>query len=288
MNAQQKSAQNDVHAIVTARMIEQLQIGVIPWLEQWDELPQYMNGYPMDYINALLLGSLPYPRKVFFTIKQIRRNKAATKRGEKGFPIVGFRHGKVQPTLYCTSVYHSDQLQGMNDDLLPARRTVRNAVQACEAVISAMPKFPKLIEVTAPTYYSLKSDRISHAARACFANDAQYYSSLFHALAASTGHPSRRNRDTAVHRAPDDPLTFSLEELIVEMVAGYLCNYTAIAPWYLVTHSDCDGWLRKLQTDKSMVITAAFYAQEAINYILNRNPLLNPIQTGVYAPKAVK
>lgn len=284
MNVTQKSTQ-DVHAFVTRRMVDQLDLGSIPWHEHWEEQPQYMNGRQMDYLNVLLLGPLLFPRKVFFTKQQLTRNKISTKRGEKGYTIVGVRHGQVMPTLYCSQVFHVSQLQGMHDDLLPALRIVRNPTTACEAIVSGMPKLPRIIADTHPAYYSLKSDTIIMPEKVRFAHESHYYSSLFYAIAESTAHPSRRNRDTAIHRYADDPLIYSTEQLICEMVTGYLCNYTNIPAWHLSHyHGNPDGWHRKIQTDTTMVVTAAFFAQEAINYILNRNPLLNPIQTGVYVP----
>ncbi|OQP67871.1 zincin-like metallopeptidase domain-containing protein [Niastella populi] len=286
MNVAQKSASQDVHSFVTSRIIEQLTIGIIPWQEEWrSEHPQYMNGYPMDYINVLLLGILPYPRKVFFTAKQMRRNNVSTKRGEKGFTILGIRHSKTRPSLYCTTVYHPINLKAEYDDLLPAEKIVRNPIKACEKIIAGMPKLPRIVPDTSPAYYSLSADTISMPDKERFANEELYYSSLFYVLAQCTGHRSRMNRECAVPRHPDDAKTHTLEDLITEMTAGYLCNYASIAPSFLIRyHSDCDGWLRKIETDKEMVITAAMYAQEAINYILNRNPMLNPIQTGVYTP----
>lgn len=289
MNVAQKNTSQDVHSFVASRMIEQLQLGIIPWMERYSEHPQYINGYPMDYINVLLLGTFGHPRKVFVTSKQLKRNNIAIKRGEKGFTIIGMRHGTCRPALYCTTVYHPVNFNGVYDDLLPAEKIERNPLKACEKIVSGMPKLPRIIPDLAPAYYSLSSDSIKMPEKGRFEREDQYYSSLFYVLAQSTGHPSRMKRPCSSYRSPDDPKSHTLEDLIIEMTTGYLCNHAGISPSFLIKyHSDCDGWLREIKRNKEMVVTGSMYAQEAINYILNRNPMLNPIQTGVYSPKEVK
>jgi len=284
-----QSLLRDVHSIVSNRFIEQLEKGIMPWHIVWNEHPQNITGWPFDHINVWLLAHLPYQRKVFLTEKQIKRYKATVKEGERGHQIVGIRHRKSTPTFHCSHVYNIEQLQGISDTLVPPLRIPANPKQACEELVSQMPKLPFIIWDASPVYYSLKADTILLPDPDCFESEAQYYSSLFYAFAQCTGHQKRRNRDTAINVRRVDPKTYSCEELITEMTTGYLCCHTGIEPWYLKHyHADSSGWLRRLKMDNTIAITAAMYAQEAVNYILNRSPLFNLIQTGVYRPEAVK
>ncbi|OQP64752.1 hypothetical protein A3860_18510 [Niastella vici] len=287
MNTKTKSALPDVHSVVTNQFIEDLEKGIIPWHTWWTEHPVYINGWPVDHINVWLLANLCYPRNVFLNALQMTRFKTRKKeRGEKGHTIVRIRHGNILPTLYCSEVYNIEQLEGLCGDEIPARRVISSPTKKCADLLAEMPKFPKIVWENSPAHYSLKTDTIVMPEEECFENVIQYYSSLFYGLAQSTAHGKRRKRDTAVDRKLTDPKTYSCEELITEMTASYLCSFTGITPWYLTTyHNDAHGWLRKLQTDTTLAITAAMYAQEAVNYILNRSKLANLIQTGVYVPE---
>jgi antirestriction protein ArdC len=286
MSTQPHSALHDVHSIVTTQFIEQLEKGVIPWHVTWNEHPQAMNGYPFDHINVWLLAHLPYSRKVFLTPRQMNRFKIKKKRGEKGHTTIGIRHSTNRPTFYCSEVYNPEQIDGIHDDMLPSRILVRNPLEKCTKLVVQMPKLPRIISQGSTVYYNLKEDVLYLPPPESFETGLHYHSALFYGLAQCSGHAKRRNRDTCIYRNSNDPKTFSLEDLIVEMTATYLCCACGIDPWYVTHfHSDSKGWLRRLQMDTTFVITAAMYAQEAVNYILNRSSLANPIQTGVFTPK---
>ncbi len=285
MSTQPQSALRDVHTIVTLQFIKQLEKGFIPWHVAWKEHPQTINGYPMDHINVWLLAYLPYSRNVFLTPRQMNRFKVKKKRGEKGHTTIGIRHSTNRPTFYCSEVYNAEQIEGMDDDILPLEILVRNPQEKCTKLVVQMPKLPRIISQGSEVYYNLKEDVIYLPPPESFDTGLHYHSALFYGLAHCSGHAKRRNRDTCIHRNSNDPNTFSLEDLVVEMAASYLCSISGIEPWYLTQfHDDSKEWLRRLQTDSSLVITAAMYAQEAVNFILNRSALANPIQTGVFTP----
>jgi antirestriction protein ArdC len=287
MNPQQKSALHDIHSIVTAQFIALLEKDIIPWHISWAEHPQFVNGWPFDHINIWLVAHLNYPRNVFLTGKQIRRLRARVKQGERGHPTVGIRHGTLRPAFYCSEVYNIQQLEGIYNDELPSFLVARDPMKQCASIVSQMPKLPFIVWDESSAYYSVKSDTILLREQEHFDSEEQYYSTLFYVLAQSTGHQTRRNRTTCIHSYQNDPKTYSCEDLIVEMAASYICAYAGIKPWYLKEcHGESKGWIKSLQMDSTIVITAAMYAQESVNYILNRSPLLNPIQTGIYTPRS--
>jgi antirestriction protein ArdC len=286
MSTQTRSELHDVHSIVTLQFIKQLENDLIPWHVAWKEHPQTINGYSMDHINVWLLAHLPYSRKVFLTSRQMNLFKLKKKRGEQGHTTVGIRHSTNRPTFYCSEVYNAEQLDGIHDDLLPPLILVRNPLEKCKKLVVQIPKLPRIISQGSEVYYNLKEDVIYLPSPESFDTGLCYHSALFYALAQCTGHAKRRNRDTCIHRNSNDPKTFSLEDLVVEMTATYLCCACGIDPWYVTKfHNDSKEWLRRLQTDSTLVITAAMYAQEATNFILNRSALANPIQMGVFTPK---
>ena len=62
---------------------------------------------------------------------------------------------------------------------------------------------------------------------------------------------------------------------MAECSAAYLCAEAGISPAVLDNQAAyIQGWLKKLSSDKRMVVTAAAQAQKAADYILNAAPAL--------------
>ena len=65
----------DVYELITNRIIERLEAGIIPWQQPWTEagLPQNLvTGKAYTGINVLLLASMGFARNFFLTFKQIK------------------------------------------------------------------------------------------------------------------------------------------------------------------------------------------------------------------------
>ena len=66
---------------------------------------------------------------------------------------------------------------------------------------------------------------------------------------------------------------YSLEELIAEMGAAFLCAEAGISPAVIENQAAyIQGWLKKIRDDRKLVIHAAAKAQKAVDYILNVTP----------------
>src|SRR5580700_575405 len=88
----------DVFAIITNRIIEQLEKQVIPWRKPWTEGGHPQNLFtkrPYSGINTWLLGSLGYAQNYFLTFKQLKAVGASVKKGEKGMMVVFWK--RLQP-----------------------------------------------------------------------------------------------------------------------------------------------------------------------------------------------
>ncbi|MDA2929985.1 zincin-like metallopeptidase domain-containing protein [Acidobacteria bacterium AH-259-O06] len=104
-----------------------------------------------------------------------------------------------------------------------------------------------------------------------FTGDAEFYSTIFHELTHSTGHPSRLNRLNTEKLAAFGSRDYSQEELVAEMGAAFLCGHCQIENKTIDNSAAyIQGWLRKLRNDKRMVIFAAAQAQKAADFILNQ------------------
>ena len=96
----------------------------------------------------------------------------------------------------------------------------------------------------------------------------EYYSTLFHELAHSTGHKTRLDRkgieSVASYGSPD----YSREELVAEMAAAFLCGACGIAPATLDNSAAyLANWIKVLKADSKAAIIAAAQAQKAADYI---------------------
>ena len=81
----------DVYSIVTDRIIEHLEKGVIPWRQPWTKagLPKNLiSGKHYRGINVLLLASLHYPQNCFLTFKQVKELGGSVKKGEKSQEVI--------------------------------------------------------------------------------------------------------------------------------------------------------------------------------------------------------
>ena len=104
-----------------------------------------------------------------------------------------------------------------------------------------------------------------------YPNRAEFYSTLFHELTHSTGHPSRLNRLKAPAFFGDE--RYSKEELCAELGAAMLCGHCGIDNSEASDNSVAylQNWLAALKNDTTLVVSAAAKAQRAADYILGLN-----------------
>ena len=80
---------SDVYEIVTQKIIEQLEMGIIPWHTPFTggTAINYVTGNPYQGINRMLL---PFGGE-WLTFKQCKENGGLVKKGEKSSMIVFFK-----------------------------------------------------------------------------------------------------------------------------------------------------------------------------------------------------
>ena len=105
-------------------------------------------------------------------------------------------------------------------------------------------------------------------ASAAFGSAEEYYSTLFHELTHSTGHPSRIRREGIEKLNTFGSESYSKEELIAEMGAAMLAGVTGIERKTLANSAAyLKSWIDVLKSDVRMVVFAASQAQKAADYI---------------------
>ena len=103
----------------------------------------------------------------------------------------------------------------------------------------------------------------------------EYYSTLFHEMAHSTGHECRLNRKTLLEANSQGSGVYSKEELVAEITSAFLCAEAGIQNQVFENQAAyISNWASKLKDKPSMIIEASQKAQKAFDYITNNsNPM---------------
>ena len=202
---------NNVYQIVTDRIIEELEKGVVPWHKPWTGVRSgaisHSTGKAYSLLNQMLLGR---PGE-YITWKQVKAEGGNVRKGEKASTVVFWKQQKVKetdtqtseerekliPVLRYFNVFHIDQCEGIEAkyDTRPAE--VFQPIERAEEVQTdyMTREGVKLSYVAGDrACYSPAADRVTLPLQEQFASEAEFYGTMFHELAHSTGHKSRLNR----------------------------------------------------------------------------------------------
>ena len=277
----------DVYQIVTDKVVELLEKGVAPWRKPWTtrnyEPPKnFISGKEYQGINTFLLSCAPYSSPYWLTFKQAHDKGGHVCKGEKGMPVVFWKMyekedktaedgKKVTPILRYYTVFNAEQCEGIGFPEVEQPETFNNnPIEEAEAVQLAMPNRPHVEFGGDMAFYRRSTDTVRIPERSRFEKVEEFYSTLFHELAHSTGHEDRLNRAGIVESHFFGDATYSKEELIAEMTSAFLCAHCHIETTTIENSAAyIQGWIKALKGDKRLAVTAASAAQKAANFILN-------------------
>jgi antirestriction protein ArdC len=282
-----------IHNMVTEKVIHAIEDAIrtgssAPWQKPW-----FQNGVPTNLvskkpyrgINVFLLSMLGYVNSYFLSFKQVQELGGSVKKGEKAIPVIFWKQMLVTedengnkldkpksiPLLRYYNVFNVEQTQGINPKKIPeVQRRKFNPIQDAEKIVANMPNKPEIKHEQAQAYYMPSFDYINMPKHEFFKSDSEYYSTLFHELVHSTGHESRLNRKEVSKTANFGSHDYSVEELVAEMGAVFLCNEIGIETTFDNSVAYLKSWLGKLKDDTTMLITASARAQKAVDYITDR------------------
>jgi antirestriction protein ArdC len=268
----------NVYEIVTEQVIAQLEQGVAPWRKPWSsEMPcNLLSQKPYRGLNVFFLATQGYESKYWLTFNQCAKLGGRIKAGSKSTFVTFWNVGqeKLNPKTNRLSkpfllryyrVFSLCQTEGI--DLPRAvfernKRSAFEAIETAETLAESMPN-PPSFEVSDHAWYSPIQDAIGIPSRGLFANPAEYYSTLFHELAHSTGHQKRLHRENFDKPSHFGSESYSKEELVAEMTSAFLCGLSGIeretvpnSAAYLKT------WIERLKSDAKLLITAASAAAQ--------------------------
>jgi antirestriction protein ArdC len=162
------------------------------------------------------------------------------------------------------TVFNVEQCDGIK---APGSDKVNNPIEECERIVAGMPNSPAMVQ-DARAWYRPANDTVGIPSRQAFGSAEEYYSTLFHELTHSTGHPLRIGREGIEMLNTFGSESYSKEELIAEMGAAMLAGIAGIERRTLANSAAyLQSWIEVLKSDSRMVVFAASQAQKAADYI---------------------
>ena len=274
----------DIYQTVTDRIISALEAGTVPWRMPWlggsAGCVSYASGRPYSLLNHLLLGGVSGE---YVTFEQAKRAGGFVRSGEKSklvvfwkpFETVNEETGEVE-THFCLRYYHVFHLIQC-EGIRPRWETVPAAVlqpdAAAELIIhDYITRSGVRFTATRSNqaFYRPSTDEVVVPELTQYTELSEYYSTAFHELTHSTGHPSRLNRITDT--ASFGSQAYSKEELCAELGAAFLLNRCGLETKGSITNNAAylAGWLKALKNDKRLLVHAAGAAEKAVSFILNK------------------
>jgi len=276
---------NKVYKIVTQKIIDKLNQGIIPWEKPWIGLRNYKTKREYHGINLLLLNLEEHKSSEFVTFKQISDLKESVKKGsradivvffkryekevidENGKNIINDKTGEIKKELRFAlryyNIFNLDQTTIPLPDYSNGKR-----IKRCEDILKDLPNLPTIEEGGNVAAYNPKLDILRIPSKKEFKDREKYYSSIFHELIHSTGHETRLNRKDSKGNGFGDE-KYSKEELVAEIGASFLCATCGIENKTIDNSAAyIQGWLKRLNNDSTLIISASAQAQKAVDYIL--------------------
>lgn len=272
----------NVYEIITDRIIESLTKGVVPWRKPWKtETPKnVVSGKEYRGVNVLLLGSSPLESPWWLTFNQARDLGGTVKKGERGTPVVFWKvydkksEADSDPdrrfVLRYYTVFNVAQCEGVNAP--PAvSRPAFNPIEACERIVSGFEGKPRIDHGGSRAFYNPIEDRIQMPVRESFVSSEEYYSTLFHELAHSTGSHDRLARKSLLKASSFDTHAYSFEELVAECGSAFLCGHAGIASSTLDNSAAyIKHWASVLRSEPKWIVNAAAQAAKAADLVLGK------------------
>jgi antirestriction protein ArdC len=282
----------DLYEMINNSILEKLQNGIAPWKQTWNDFGparNYVNKKAYRGINALLLNNLHFEYPLYLTFLQVKELGGYIKSGAKSIEVIYWKtlefenDDKIKrvPFLRYYNVFNIEHVKGIDLEL-PAKY-VNDPIEHCEKIINDMPSKPIIEHGGDEPCYNWREDKVKIPHRDNFMLSEEYYATLFHELAHSTGHQSRLARENCMKPSRYGSKEYCKEELVAEIATCFLCGETGISN-RIIDNSAAyiKFWHERLtqmfKEDQRTFIAASSMAQKAADYILDRQ--LEPAISG--------
>ena len=275
-----------VYEIITERIIEQLENGVIPWQKPWSGTHNgaynRISNKPYSLLNQMILKH----NGEYATFKQWSDLGGKIRKGEKSEVVTfwkiqpyedenenGEKVIKQIPLLRYYNVFHISQVDGVE----PKEQLKISDLEPIEEAEKIKTDYMnrehlKIFEkVTNDAFYLPIQDYIQVPCKEQYQDIEEFYSTLFHEMIHSTGHKSRLNRPDMQGIVRHGSEKYSKEELTAELGSAMIINILGIETEKSFKNSSgyIQDWLQVLKNDNKFIVSASSKAEKAVKYILN-------------------
>lgn len=275
----------NVYEMVTDRIIEQLENGVIPWQRPWTGVKDGAYNRISNKSYSLLNQMLLLHTGEYATFKQWTDLGGHIRKGEKSEIIVfwkiypieemqedGTKTIKNIPLLKYINVFHISQVDGVE----PKEQLKPNNLEPIEEAEKIKREYAEREHltineiITNKAFYSPNRDYIQVPCKDQYNAIEEFYSTLFHEMVHSTGHKTRLNRLSRGIDAHFGTENYSKEELVAEIGSASILNMLGIETPKTFKNSSAyiQNWLQVLRNDCKFIVSAGSKAEKAVEYIL--------------------
>ena len=282
---------NRVYEIVTERICELLENGTVPWHQPWNAelgLPRSLStGKLYRGVNVWLLGSSMYASPWWGTYKHITKHGGQVRKGERGTLVVFWTQTERTVTdretgeeaerkgflLRYYRVFNAEQCDGLEVPEIPGADVHQHEpIETAQVIVDGYINShgsPRLVYGGQRACYSPSLDLLCMPQGDTFETAEAFYSTLFHEMTHSTGHPSRLDRKDLLEFHSFGDESYAKEELVAEMGASMLSGLSGIDQLTLPSSAAyLSHWVKVLKGDSRLVVTAAAQAQRAADCIV--------------------
>lgn len=276
-----------VYEMVTDRIIEQLENGVIPWQKPWTGVRSgafnRISKKPYSLLNQMLLKF----DGEYATFKQWKDVGGHVRKGEKSEIVCfwkiqpveeeqedGTKEVKQIPLLRYYNVFHISQVDGVE----PLQEEELNDIEPIEKADQVLHDYWTRENITVEhkagddAYYSPIRDLIRLPLFEQFNDSSEYYSTAFHESVHSTMKENRCNRaeDRKSKLVAFGSDEYSKEELVAEIGSANLMNIIGVetANSFKNSAAYIQNWLSVLRNDVKFIVSASSKAEKAVKYIM--------------------
>lgn len=297
-------AHKDIYKSINEQILQLLQKDKLTFRKSWrDGVKIKGRTYgPQNYISqnpyrgfnafAIALGNWMNgtDHVYFLTKKQITERGGKLKKDAKGTIVAAYiKSQKETPHPTKPDLVHVEIKQGVisyivypieyTEGVKPIKRkTVKeedfkdidSIILKPQTIIDNMPKAPVIKNGGDRAYYTSTADFVQMPLKKAFNSMNEYYSTLFHELVHSTGHPKRIGRKFGKRFGDKD---YAFEELIAELGAAYLCGVSGLE-YFTLDNSAAylKSWASALRSemkqDKTFFFRAIMASTKAAKYII--------------------
>lgn len=280
----------NVYEMVTERIIEQLESGVIPWQKPWtgskNGAYNRVSMKPYSILNQMLLQH----SGEYATFKQWTEAGGHIRKGARSEIVTfwkmqlvedeeedGTKVKKQIPLLRYYNVFHISQVDGVEPKEKIELQEHEPIEEAERVKLEYMEREHLQIyeKITDKAFYTPTSDYIEVPCKEQYEYIEEFYSTLFHEMVHSTGHSKRLNRLESGASARFGSATYSKEELTAEIGSAMILNRLGIETEKTFKNSTAyvQNWLQVLRNDNKFIISASSKSEKAVKYIFNENTI---------------